>query len=86
MRKFLKFITIILIEWFRIDLKTFLGLLCLTDTLKLSESKYQAGFLMIIWGQNSLTFIIPIYSTIVEPFLSGRSGTPTVHILEKSVT
>ena len=31
----------------------------------MSESKYQAGFGVIISGQNPLTFIIPIYSTIV---------------------
>ena len=29
------------------------------------ESKYQAGFGMIILGQNPLTFMIPIYSTTV---------------------
>ena len=39
--------------------------LCLTNTLKLSESKYQAGFGVIILGQNPLTFMIPIYSTTV---------------------
>ena len=48
-------------EGFRIDLKTFL--LCLTSTLQLSESKYQAGFGVKIGGQNPLTFMIPIYST-----------------------
>ena len=41
----------------RIDLKTFLGL---TNTPKLSESKHQAGFGVIIWGQNPLTFMIPL--------------------------
>ena len=49
-------------EGFRIDLKTFLGL---TNTPKLLESKYQTGFGVIIWGQNPLTFMIPIYSTTV---------------------
>ena len=46
-------------EGFSIDLKTFLGL---TNTPKLSESKYQAGFGV---GQNPQTFMIPIYSTTV---------------------
>ena len=49
-------------EGSRIDLKTFLGL---TNTPKVPESKYQAGFGMIISGQNPQTFIIPIYSTTV---------------------
>jgi len=30
-----------------------------------SESKYQAGFGVIILGQNPLIFMIPIYSTTV---------------------
>jgi len=34
---------------FRVDLKTFWAGLCLTNTLKLSESKYQAGFGEIFW-------------------------------------
>ena len=38
---------------------------CLTNTPKLSESKYQAGFGVIILGQNPLTFMIPTYSTTV---------------------
>ena len=46
-------------EEFRIDLKTFLGL----AMPKLSESKCKAGFGVIILGQNSLTFMIPIYVT-----------------------
>ena len=29
------------------------------------ESKYQAGFGVIILGQNPLTFMIPIYSTTI---------------------
>jgi len=37
--------------------------LCLTNAPKLSESKYQASFGVIILGQNPLTFMIPIYST-----------------------
>ena len=41
-------------EGFRIDLKAWL---CLTNTLKLSEGRYQAGFGVIIWVQNPLTFI-----------------------------
>ena len=31
----------------------------------MSESKYQAGFGVIILGQNPQTFMIPIYSTNV---------------------
>ena len=49
-------------EGFMIDLKTFLGL---AMTPKVSESKYQAGFGVIILGQNPLTFMILIYSTTV---------------------
>ena len=52
-------------EEFRIDLKTFLVQLSLTNAPKVSESKYQAGFGVIISGQNHLTFMIPIYSTTV---------------------
>ena len=37
----------------------------LTNTLKLSESKYQAGFEVIILGKNPLIFMIPTYSTTV---------------------
>ena len=48
-----------------IDLKTFLGLyiamLNQFNAPKLSESKYQAGFWVIISGQNQVTFMIPIY-------------------------
>ena len=39
--------------------------LCLTNTPKLSESKYQAGFGMIISGQNTLIFMIPILYYII---------------------
>ena len=49
-------------EGFRIGLKTFLGL-AKPNTPKVSESKYQAGFGVIISGQNPQTFMIPIYST-----------------------
>jgi len=45
---------------FRIDLKTFWAWLSLTNTHKVSESKYQAGFWVIILGQNPQTFMIPI--------------------------
>jgi len=49
-------------EEFRIDLKTFWAWLCLTNTPKLSESKYQAGF----WGENfGPKSPNPIYSTTV---------------------
>jgi len=56
---------LVLMEGFRIDLKTFWAWLCLTNAPELSESKYQAGFGVIILGQNPLTFIISIYSTTV---------------------
>ena len=49
-------------EGFSIDLKTYLGL---ANTPKVSESKYQAGFGVMISGQNLQTFMIPIYSTTV---------------------
>ena len=52
-------------EGFRIDLKTFWAWLCLTNAPKLSESKHQADFGVIIWGQNPQAFMIPIYSTTV---------------------
>ena len=39
--------------------------LYLINIPKVSESKYQAGFGVIILGQNPLTFMIPIYSTTV---------------------
>ena len=52
-------------EGFRIDLKTFWAWLYLTNTPKVLENKYQAGFGMIILGQNPLTFMIPIYTTTV---------------------
>ena len=45
-----------------INLKTFLGWLCQTNTPKLSKSN---GFKVKILGQNALTFMIPIYSTTV---------------------
>ena len=37
--------------------------LCVTNARKLAESKYQAGFGVIILSQNPLTFVIPIYIT-----------------------
>ena len=37
----------------------------------MSQGKYQAGFGVIFWGKKSLTFMIPIYSTIV---LYDREG------------
>ena len=40
-------------EGCRIDLKTFLGLTMPKNALKLSKSKYPAGFGMIIWDQKS---------------------------------
>ena len=50
---------------FRIDLKTFLGLAMPNQYSQTVRSKYQAGFGVIILGQNPLTFMIPIYSTTV---------------------
>ena len=47
-------------EGFRIDLRTFLGLAKPNQCPKVSESKYQAGFGVIILGQNPQTFMIPI--------------------------
>ena len=56
-------------EAFRIDLKTFLGLAMPNQyTPKVLESKYQAGFGVIILGQNPLTFMIPIINYIVLPY------------------
>ena len=54
-------------EGSRIDLKTFLGLANPNQYMapKVPESKYQAGFGVIISGQNPQTFMIPIYSTTV---------------------
>ena len=52
-------------EGFRIDLKTFLGLAMPNQYSQISESKYQAGFGVMISGQNPQTFMIPIYSTTV---------------------
>ena len=54
-----------LMEGFRIDLKTFWAWLSLTNAPKVSESKYQAGFEVIISDQNHQTFMIRIYSTSV---------------------
>ena len=46
----------------------------LTNTPKVSESKYQAGFGVIISGQNPQTFMIPIYrSTVLYDKLSMLS-------------
>ena len=62
--EFLKFHNY-LIEVFRIDLRHFWAWLSPTNTPKVSESKYQAGFGVMISGQNPQTFMIPIYSTTV---------------------
>jgi len=55
------------VEGFRIDLKTFLG-----NTPKHSESKYQAGFGMIISGQNPQTFMEKKHEEFL-PLLIKRS-------------
>ena len=52
-------------EEFRIDLKTFLGLAMPNQYYQTVRSKYQAGFGVIIWGQNPRIFMIPIYSTTI---------------------
>jgi len=52
-------------EGFRIDLKTFLGLPKPNQCSQVSESKYQAGFGVIISDQIYQTFMIPIHSTTV---------------------
>ena len=49
-------------EGFRIDLKTFLGL---AMPNQYSNCQKVNGFGIIVWGQNPLIFIIPIYSTTV---------------------
>ena len=49
-------------EGFTIDLKTFLGFAIPNQCSLPVKSK---GFGVIIWGQNSPTFMIPIWSTIV---------------------
>ena len=45
-------------EGFRIDLKTFLSLAMPNQYSQVSESKYQAGFGVIILGQNPQTLYI----------------------------
>ena len=48
-------------EGFRIDPKTFLGLAMPNQYSQVSESEYQAGFGVIISGQNPQTFMMPLY-------------------------
>jgi len=50
------------VEGFIIDRKTFLGLAMPNQC---SQSKYLAGFGVIIWGKKPLVFKIPLFSTIV---------------------
>ena len=69
-----------MIEGLRIDLKTFLGL---TNALKLSESKYQGGFGMIIWGQNPLTFMIPMYD---DSFKNLPASAKIGHVSTQNLT
>ena len=57
-------------QWFRVDLKTVLGL----ATPKLSESKYQASFGVIILGQNPQTFMNPIYIVLPYYMITKRKG------------
>ena len=64
--KFLKFHNYSM-EGFRIDLKTFLGLAKPNQYSQVSESKYQAGFGMIIWAKIpktswSLYIVLPYYN------------------------
>ena len=69
---FLKFHNYLVhVEGFRIDLKTFWAWLCLTNAPKLSESKNQAGFGVIISGQNPLTLyiVLPYYMIPVDSLL-----------------
>ena len=72
-------------EGFGIDSKTFWVWLCLTNTVKLSESEYQAGFAVIIWGQNPLTFIIPIYKVLLyyTVYISIKFGEANIWRLAK---
>ena len=51
-------------EGFRIDLKTFLGLVKPNQCFQMSESKYQAGFGVIISGQNPQILMIPVYNAV----------------------
>ena len=60
MRNFKNFITIFKIDFFEDIFGP--GYAC--NILSLLESKYKAGFGVILWGQYPLTFMIPIYSTI----------------------
>ena len=62
--EFLKFHNY-LMEGSRIDLKTFWGLAKPNQYSQSARKKYQAGFGVIISGQNPQTFMIPIYSTTV---------------------
>jgi len=50
---------------FRVDLRHFWALLCLTNIAMLSESKYLADFLVGFLGKKPQTLLIPTYSTTV---------------------
>ena len=52
-------------QWLRVDLKTFLGLAMPIQYSQTVRKQNQAGFGMIILGQNPQTFMIPIYNTTV---------------------
>ena len=70
-------------EGFRIDLKTFLGMAKPNQYFQSVESKYQAGFEVIISGQNPQTFMIPIYSTTVLYDIDALDLSRTVIICSK---
>ena len=54
-----------LMQQFRVDLKTFLGLAMPNQCSQTVRKQISAGFGVIILGQNPQTFMIPIYSTVV---------------------
>jgi len=47
-------------QWFRVDLKTFLGLAMPNQCSQTVRKQYQAGFGEIILGQNLHTFVIRV--------------------------
>ena len=58
--KFLKFLNY-LMEAFKIDLKTFLDLAMANQCFQTVRKEITSCFGVIIWSQDPLTFMIPIY-------------------------
>ena len=52
-------------QWFRVDLKTFLGLAMPNQYFQTVRKQTSSWFLGDNLGQNPQTFMIPIYSTTV---------------------